>query len=142
MFLENDKRMLNAEKEALLHDLATSQAETSAQQAANEELEDKYAAETASLHTHIRTAETNEDSPRARAVAAEVRLEEATVSHASEIQAVSATLDQLRRDLDAAHASSTSDKLLLEALERDIAASRTVVRGDRGSPRDDQELAA
>ena len=134
--------MLSAEKDVLLRALAARRAEMTTQEAANEELKDKHIAETASLHTHIRTAETNEDSPRARAVAAEVRLEEATVSHASEIQAVSATLDQLRRDLDAAHASSTSDKLLLEALERDIAASRTVVRGDRGSPRDDQELAA
>ena len=126
-FLENDKRMLSAEKDALLRDLAASRAETTAQQAANEELKDKHIAETASLHTHIRTAETNEDSQRARAVAAEVRLEEATASHASEIQAVSATLDQLRGDLDAAHANSASDKLRLDALEHDVAASRAEV---------------
>lgn len=112
-------------------DLAGSRAETTVQHSVNEELKEKHFVEAASLHARIDTAESNENAQRARAAEAEARLEEATASYASEMEAMSTTLDQLHGDLNAAYANSASDKRTfvtrLETLERDLNACQAEV---------------
>ena len=136
----SDKLLL----ETLEHDLGASRAEVAAGHAVNTKLREKLA----TLQAHASAAEVDRDAQHARAEAAQAKLDEVLASYQTacsnllrsrdENVTLSASIDRLREDVDAAKTDGeskdaiiTSHEARIEALEESSALKAAVIEEQR-----------